>query len=69
MTIGSMRISFLRTKPQPEHDQSVLARAKRFPSGVTSNTPIHLWDRRNIHVTRMEEVIGDLMLERDEWAE
>lgn len=63
-----MHVSFTRTKPQPEHDQSVLARARRIPSGVTSNTPIHLWDLRKIQGTRLEEVVGDLLLERDEWA-
>ena len=61
-----MHISFIRTKPQPEHDSEVLARIQRIPSGVTSNTPIHLWDLRKIQGTRLDEVVGALMLETDE---
>ena len=59
-------VSFLCTKPQPEHDPAVLARATHIPAGVTSNTPIHLWDLRRVQGTRLDEVIGDLMLETDE---
>lgn len=58
-----MHISFHRTKPQPEHDPVVLARAAHIPPGVTSNTQIHLWDLRKIQGTRLEEVIDNLMLE------
>jgi hypothetical protein len=59
-------VSFIRTKPQPEHAPVVLTRAMRIPAGVTSNTPIHLWDLRKIQGTRLDEVIQDLMLETDE---
>jgi hypothetical protein len=58
-------ISFIRIKPQPEHDPAILAQAQHIPSGVTSNTPIHLWDLRKIQPTRLDEVISDLMLETD----
>jgi hypothetical protein len=61
-----MHVSFTRTKPQPEHDPVVLARATRIPSGVTSNTPIHLWDLRKIQGTRLDEVIDNLLLENDD---
>ena len=61
-----MNVSFTRTKSQPEHDQAVLARAAHIPPGVTSNTPLHLWDLRKIQGTRLDEVIGDLLLERDD---
>ena len=61
-----MNVSFIRTKPQPEHDPVVLARTTHIPAGVTSNTPIHLWDLRKIQGTRLDEVIGDLLLEPDE---
>ena len=61
-----MNVSFTPTKPQPEHDPAVLASAIRIPSGVTSNTPIHLRDLRKIQGTKLDEVIGDLMLETDE---
>ena len=61
-----MNVSFIRTKPQPEHDPAVLASAIRIPSGVTSNTPIHLWDLRKIQPTRLDEVISDLMMETDD---
>jgi hypothetical protein len=37
-----------------------------IPAGVTSNTPIHLWDLRKIQGTRLEEVIDDLMLETND---
>ena len=61
-----MHVSFTRTKPQPEHDQAVLARAVHIPAGVTSNTPIQLWDLRKIQPTRLDEVISDLILETDD---
>ncbi len=61
-----MNVSFTRTKPQPEHDKAILARATHIPAGATSRTPIHLWDLRKIQETRLDEVIGDLMLETDE---
>ena len=61
-----MNVSFLHPKPQPEHDPAELANAKLIPSGVTSNTPIHLWDLRKIQGTRLDEVIGDLLLETDD---
>lgn len=61
-----MHISFIRTKPQPEHDSAVLARATHIPSGVTSGTPIHLWDLRKIQGTRLDEVVDDLLLETEE---
>jgi hypothetical protein len=60
-----MNVSFTRTKPQPEHDPAVLARAAHIPAGVTSNTPIQLWDLRKIQPTRLDEVISDLILETD----
>ena len=60
-----MNVSFTRTKPQPEHDPAVIARAQRIPPGVTSNTPIHLWDLRKIQGTRLDEVIGNRLLETD----
>ena len=59
-------VSFIRTKPQPEHDPVVLAGAAHIPAGVTSNTPIHLWDLRKIQGTRLDEVIDNLLLEIDE---
>jgi hypothetical protein len=58
--------SFHRPKPQPEHEPAVLARVQYIPPGVTSNTPIHLWDLRKIQGTRLDEVIQDLMLETGE---
>jgi hypothetical protein len=58
-----MYVSFIRPKPQPEHDPAVLARATHIQPGVTSNTSIHLWDLRKIQGTRLDEVVGDLMLE------
>ena len=58
-----MNVSFLHPKPQPEHDPAVLARVQLIPTGVTSNTPIHLWDLRKNQRTRLDEVIGDLMLD------
>ena len=61
-----MYVSFLHPKPQPEHDSAVLARAAHIPPGVTSNTPLHLWDLRKIQGTRLDEVIDNLMLETDE---
>ena len=61
-----MHVSFIRPKPQPEHDPAVLARAAHIPSGVTSNTPIHLWDLRKIQGTRLDEVIDNLLLETDD---
>jgi hypothetical protein len=61
-----MNVSFLRTKPQPEHDPAVLACATHIPFGVTSNTPLHLWDLRKIQGTRLEEVIDNLLLEIDD---
>ena len=61
-----MNVSFLHPKPQPEHAPAVLARIQRIPPGVTSNTPIHLWDLRKIQGTRLDEVVGALMLETDE---
>jgi hypothetical protein len=61
-----MNVSFIRTKPQPEHAPAVLARAAHIPTGVTSNTPVHLWDLRKIQGTRLDEVIQDLMLETGE---
>jgi hypothetical protein len=61
-----MNVSFLHPKPQPEHDPAVLAQAQHIPPGVTSNTPIHLWDLRKIQGTRLDEVIGNLMLETEE---
>jgi hypothetical protein len=61
-----MNVSFLRPKPQPEHDPSILAHAAHIPPGVTSNTPIHLWDLRKIQGTRLDEVIDNLMLETDD---
>ena len=61
-----MYISFLHPKPQPEYDPEVLAQVHYIPSGVTSNTPIHLWDLRKIQGTRLDEVVGDLMLETDD---
>jgi len=61
-----MHVSFLHPKPQPEHAPAVLAQAQHIPSGVTSNTPIHLWDLRKIQPTRLDEVISDLMMETDE---
>lgn len=61
-----MHVSFIRTKPQPQHSPEILARATRVPSGVTSNTPIHLWDLRKIQATRLEEVAGGLLLETEE---
>jgi hypothetical protein len=59
-------VSFIRPKPQIEHDPEVLARVQHIPPGVTSNTPIHLWDLRKIQGTRLDEVVGDLMLETEE---
>ena len=61
-----MNVSFTRTKPQPEHNPAVLARAAHIPAGVTSNTPIQLWDLRKIQPTRLDEVISDLILETDD---
>ena len=61
-----MNVSFTRTKPQPEHDLVVLTRAAHIPTGVTSNTPIHLWDLRKIQGTRLDEVIDNLLLETDD---
>lgn len=61
-----MNVSFTRTKPQPEHTPSELARVRRFPFGVTSNTPLHLWDLRRVQGTRLNEVIDNLLLETDE---
>ena len=61
-----MNVSFIRTKPQPEHDPAVLASATHIQSGVTSATPIHLWDLRKIQPTRLDEVISDLILETDD---
>lgn len=61
-----MNVSFIRTKPQPEHDPAILSRVQRIPPGVTSNTPIHLWDLRKIQGTKLDEVIGDLLLETTE---
>ena len=61
-----MNVSFLHPKPQPEHDPVVLARAEQIPPGVTSNTPIHLWDLRKIQGTRLDEVIDNLLLETDD---
>ena len=61
-----MNVSFIRTKTQPEHDPAVLAQAQHIPSGVTSNTPIQLWDLRKIQPTRLDEVIGDLLLETND---
>jgi len=61
-----MHASFIRIKPQPEHDPAVLASAIRIPPGVTSNTPIQLWDLRKIQPTRLDEVISDLMMETDD---
>jgi hypothetical protein len=61
-----MNVSFIHTKPQPEHAPAELARAERIPAGVTSNTPLHLWDLRKIQGTRLDEVIGDLLLEPKE---
>lgn len=61
-----MNVSLTRTKPQPEHDPAVLARAIHIPPGVTSNTPLHLWDLRKLQGTRLDEVIDDLMVETDE---
>jgi hypothetical protein len=61
-----MYVSFTHTKPQPEHEPAVLARAAHIPPGVTSNTPIHLWDLRKIQGTRLDEVIDNLMLETDD---
>ena len=58
--------SFHRPKPQPKHDPEVLARVQHIQSGVTSNTPIHLWDLRKIQGTRLDEVIDNLLLETDE---
>jgi hypothetical protein len=61
-----VNVSFLRTKPQPEHDPAILARVTRIPSGVTSNTPMHLWDLRRVQGTRLDEVIDNLLLETDD---
>jgi hypothetical protein len=61
-----MHVSFHRPKPQPEHEPAVLACVQRIPPGVTSGTPIHLWDLRKIQGTRLEEVINDLVLEIDD---
>ena len=61
-----MYVSFLHPKPQPQHDPAGLAQAQHIPAGVTSDTPIHLWDLRKIQGTRLDEVIGDLMLETDD---
>ena len=60
------QVSFLHPKPQPEHDPAVLALVQHIPPGVTSNTPIHLWDLRRVQGTRLDEVVGDLMLETDD---
>jgi hypothetical protein len=61
-----MYVSFLRTKPQPEHSPDDLTRLHHIPPGVTSNTPLHLWDLRKIQGTQLEEVIDNLLLETDE---
>lgn len=61
-----MNVSFTRAKPQPEHSQDELASITRIPVGVTSNTPLHLWDLRKIQGTRLEEVIDNLLLETEE---
>ena len=61
-----MYVSFLYPKPQPEHDPAELACVQHIQSGVTSNTPIHLWDLRKIQGTRLDEVVGDLLLETDD---
>ena len=61
-----MHVSFVRTKPQPEHSPEILARARHIPAGVTSNTPLHLWDLRKIQATRLDEVVDNLLLETDD---
>ena len=61
-----MYVSFTISKPQPEHSQDELAGVTRIPAGVTSKTQLHLWDLRKIQVTRVEEVLEDLLLEVEE---
>lgn len=61
-----MHVSFSAIKPQPEHSSDELARLRRIPPGVTSNTPLHLWDLRKIQETRLEEIVGNLLLEVEE---
>ena len=62
--------SFAYIKPQPEHSEEELALTQRIPPGVTSGTERCLWDSRRPQGTRLEEVEGELRVEREEgWGE